>query len=542
MKSIIAFFLFLLCLPVWAAPAKSRSKTVKSFDSLVSGLVDAQIQQIVLGGDITLTDSITFPRGKTIIPNSWHFKEGVKDVTVIFDSYLEAGRTKVFHDFEPGDIRGSFTEVFPEWWGLTGSSYDDGQHDIAINSAISTFKPGIYGNTVSLSSGIYYVSKPIDLRGSLSRLVGAGSGATKIYATKTWEPSKWDDCNFWANWNLSELDTQMESGPESHSALVWIGAEKNSPTAQSFFTGVSGLSLSGYFPVRKFPNKRISGISWTGYLEELSSIRDVGITTFSGFGIGGSHPSNITTVNGLTISNFFLADATRRGAVGVFAPPHAGVMAIRDGTMDFRIGRDESVIGNSVYKKTWPQFGILAAGAHTAIDNIHFEGTGNAIHVYSWAGAGGASISNCDLIHGMDGAMRFYDDFENRVNDQPAQIGQDIVSDPEQSFIFRYSCLVSLGRSPGEYSAALNYNSTVTISNICTLDQTVYLLRDWAYGVHIYGNGNFRFPNEGGNRIAAYQRGIPYGPPAGDFPRQTPGAFYYPSKPLTDREYFKITR
>ena len=607
-----------------ALAPKSRSKTIKAFSSLKAALSDKTTENINLGADITVEESILIPQGKTITSNSWRLVEKEKDVSILFYGELNCGRSQVFEGFEPGDIKGTFStnRVFPEWWGLVGSNYDDGRHEIAINSAINSYQMGWNGNTVSLAAGIYYVGGPIDLRGSASKLVGAGSGATRVNATKNWKPDKWDSSNFWSywkkhgqaefiavenkdgkalfkfakggtsdfvvggeaevtdsknyngKWDVLEipdessmvlnvkyedapfeiltglvtpvtLDSVMESGPESHSAMIWIGGKTKFPSSQTFFTGVEGLSVSAYYPIRKFPNKRISGISWTGYVEELSFIRDVGVVSFSGFGIGGAHPSNITTVNGLTASNFFLSDATRRGAVGFFAAGHGGVVAIRDGTMDFRVDKSESTEGNSEYKKTWPQFGILAAGAHTDINNIHFESVGNAIHVYSWGGAGSVTISNCDLNHGMDWRMRYHGDDFYKIKDQPALLKQEMDDNYKDThrFMFHNSCLVSLGRTMGEYNAGSNYNSNVSIRNIRTLDNSVYLLRDWQYGIHVYGNGSYRNPNEGGNSITSYDRGIPFGPPEGLFPNQKPGKFYSPfNPPLTDREYFKLIR
>lgn len=598
--------------------------TVSSLSQLKAELVNPATTRIILGSDILVTENLVIPFGKVIIFNGRRLVESSSQ-TISFRGVVVAGREQIFEGWEPGDITGWFgtDKVFPEWWGLVGSTYADGRHDLAIMCAAKCFE-GAVSNKVSLGHGDYWIAKPIDLRGTRCRLEGAGSGSTYLKASSLFQPPAWEDCyqfewtktfgqttfttvgdssgvvqtpaggttefrvgrkakmsgssvgGYNGEWTIVSvtdhdtltlnstfsqvatgtltpvtLDSVMDSGVECHSSLIWMGGTGYGST-QSFFTGVEGVAIDGWYATSKFPLKRISGISWTGFVEELSPIRDICIVNFSGFGIGGSHPSSVNTINGVSIDTFFFSNATRRGAIPIFMGGHAGVVSIKSGTIDVRVGKAQTEFADVpvAYPTTWPQFGVLAAGAHTVVENVHFEGMCNAVHVFAWEGPGSVAVNDCDMIWGMEPVMGWYDD-PARVSGFPplisVQESQDNIGGLN-NFIFHHGCLVSLGRLPGLYQSADNYNSNVVCRNLRTLGDVKYLLRDWVYGVEITSFGGERFPNEEHNVVTSYQRGIPYGLPSGSrsapgvAPSMTPGAYYNKNAPAVDKTYFSLIR
>lgn len=592
---------------------------VSSFSSLQAALASTY-PQIFLAADITVTANLTIPKGKTVFFNGYKITEGSAQVTVLFYGEVLAGRVQIFKNWEAGDING-FTnqDIFPEWWGLVGSTVDDGQHDLAINAALKANLDNVRGVRVSLGATDYVVSKPIDIRGTNSTLIGAGSGLTKIYASRNWAPVTWDSSAFWdyyatkgaaaissvqtanagahiavntaaggavefipgrtakitgssvtaynGTWTVSSvtdhdtvvlvkpfvanatgtvtpvtLDSVMEVTTNNCSSLVWVGSPLPDGN-NSFFSSIKGVSFVGGYAVEKYPSKRISGISWTGYVEEQSLFEDITISGFSGFGFGGSY-GGVETTNGLTLRNFLITGATRRGACPIFVGGHAGVHAIRDGTLDCRIGLSQSYAADPdpTYVWDWPQFGILTSGAHTVVDNVHIEGCGNGVHVYAWDGAGSVSISNVDGIHMMDFKQVYYNDLANRwAGPAPALATQEATEDNGAShpFYFHYGCLVSIGRMTGAYHAGDNYNSNVSVNNARSLGGCNYLLRDWVYGVEHSSYGS-RYPNTDTGALTSYERGTPFGLPTGVYPDMVAGAYYDRNSPASDKTYFRL--
>jgi hypothetical protein len=285
---------------------------------------------------------------------------------------------------------------------------------------------------------------------------------------------------------------------------------------RTFFTGVEKVFITSYYATVKWPLKRVHCISWTGWVEEHSFIRDVNVSGFSGFGIGGESPAGVTVVNGMTVSNFHISGGMRRGAIGIYAPPHSGCLAFREGTVNLAIIQDQTrakVGGPPAYVIEWPQFGCLAAGAHTEFNGVHVEGCGNAFHVFANAAPGAVKITNCDHNHLMDWGMVYYNDTANQQLGKPdlaVQMATDNLGS-RQAFLFHHACGVSIGRLPAEFEAANNYNSNAIVENYRTSGTGVYMLRDWIYNVDFDGFGG-RFPNSASRALTFYSRGIPYGP------------------------------
>lgn len=476
---------------------------VSSFTQLKSALSTGQ--DISLTKDIPILEDINIPQGKFITFGQYKFLSRGRKIT--FNGGFDGFRKQYFSGFSPGDIKGTFSasEVFPEWWGLIKD-----RNEIAINSAIQSYQHAYCGHKVSLSSGYYYVSSPIDLRVSLSYLIGAGSGATFIVATNDWT-GKFESSNFWTNY------TSVQDN--YHSSIVWIGSVE--PANQSFRTGIKGVAINAFNASIKHQGKRISCISSTGYVEENSVIEDVCLNGFSGFGIGFTNGVGVSTVNGLSIRNFWITGSISKESVGIHIPPHSGVASIRDGTIDVRIGKESADNGIE-----WPTYGMVISGAHTSIDNLHIEGCGVGIFVESTDAPCSVSISNISVVHLMDYDMQFYDQDTPLIpapslNDQRLKF-----PGVQDNYYHKYGSAIIIGRNPVNYASSLAYNVSAVISNIRNQGRCKYLLRDSLYNVQFSPFGKGQYPNHGTSVLTYYVRPegfvdsvdtFPYGDSSYDF-------------------------
>ena len=404
---------------------------VATLAELVAALTTETL--IVLTSDITVTSLLTVPLGTEIVFGPYMLIKGTGGV-ISFSGYACAGRRQIFSGWEAGDIYGNFSthEIYPEWWGLVGSTYTDGEHDLAINAAIRTYGPrgtltitsaatadagaateltvtsvytpatyymavgirirvesssaddteydgwwtvtavtdttvtinkswtdtmtgsayftitGTTGNRILLAAGTYWVSSTLDLRNSYSHLVGAGSGATVVWATLNWTPSEWFSGAFgvWEQLNTDPnygglWDIGMTTDSTSHAYMVMIGSSSADGGAD-FRAGVSSVKFSGAYAVRKWPTRRISILGGNGWAEENMVFRDIAISSFSGFGIGWWGADSINTLNGVHIENIWITNATRRGAIPVFVGAHAGNFSINMGTIDCSLRKAQS--------------------------------------------------------------------------------------------------------------------------------------------------------------------------------------------------------
>lgn len=454
-----------------------------------------------LRGNIEIAEDVYLPPGKEINPVNSRFI--YKGGTLHCRSTINAGRRRIFDGFPPGAVRYADI-VLPEWWGLEGDGHNDGRHDLAINCAARAGMTPDTGVVVSLAARQYWVSAPLDFRGTNSRLLGQGSGQTFVLATTRWSPPEWEDCSLFGHWTNQQyaLDSLMESGPKCASALAWIGS-KALGGGRSFCYGIDGVSFSGWYAVRAHPTKRISGIAGTGWVEENSILRDIAISQFSGMGVGVSHPGSIGTTNGMTLQNFWISKATRRGAIPIYVGNHAGVHSIRDGTIDCRIEESETT---GEYQLTWPMIGIMAGGAHTVLDSLHIEGCGTGIHIINDY-AGSVGVSNVDVTHMMCSSMRFYNDFINRAPGPP----------PHRSALFTHSCAVSIGRRP-EADTQLNITTMASVTGVHALGQCKYLLCDPQCNKYTTTIGQGRDPNEESASLPPHHRNIPFAPAEGAWP------------------------
>lgn len=456
---------------------------VSSFTQLKSALSSGQ--DIKLTKDIPILEPITISPGRFIEFGNYKFLSRGK--SIMFNGAFEAFRRQYFSGFGPGDIKGTFSssEVFPEWWGLTPQ-----RNEIAINCAIQSFQLANCGHKVSLASGYYYVSGPIDLRASLSYLVGACSGGTFIVATELWT-ADFEDAMFWTDYISVE--------PKCHAALVWIGSKE--PANQSFRTGVKGVTINAFNAAIKYPDKKISCISSTGYVEENSIIEDVCLNGFSGFGIGFTNKFGVSTTNGLSIRNFWITGSISKHAVGIHIPPHSGVASIRDGTLDLRISE-----GSAKNGITWPTYGMVVGGAHTTIDNIHIEGCGVGIFVQSTDAPCSVSISNISTQKLMDYGMEFADEDIPLIPAPSIDEQKLLYPGADDPYYHKYSSAIIIGRVAKYYNSSKAFSVTAITSNIRNHGRCKYLIRDGLYDKHISPFGMGQYPNSGNGSITFYAR------------------------------------
>jgi len=209
---------------------------VTTYDELIAAKNNSSIQTIILGKDISFSapGNLSIPARCSIIFNGYKFIR--TGLTILFiEGEVVAPRVQIFSNWPASTIKGTMrnSEIFPEWWGLQGSTVHDGRHDIAINCAIRTSDPSFsIGRTISFAAGIYYVGRPLDATELAIRFKGAGSNATKIIASKLWTSDTWQPTTrfrFWSNF-------MKYSGTTNFTAACSVpgGTKLITPTGGSF--------------------------------------------------------------------------------------------------------------------------------------------------------------------------------------------------------------------------------------------------------------------------------------------------------------------
>jgi len=136
---------------------------------------------LVISTPQILTENTTIPpniglviqNGGTITKNSLY--------TLALNGPFEAGLYQVFVGFSPGDVSfgpGSAKEVFPEWWGIDGTT-----DDVAINAAITALSSSRI--PLRLSARTYTLASGINITKGGVKIIGAGRNATILYAGYT---------------------------------------------------------------------------------------------------------------------------------------------------------------------------------------------------------------------------------------------------------------------------------------------------------------------------------------------------------------------
>jgi hypothetical protein len=506
---------------------------------LTSALAEAGTLILRLGANITLpAGSTLIPKEKSIEFNNFKFVKG-SGSTLLFHGMCIAERQQIFSGFNAGDIIGIFgrTEIYPEWWGLQTD-----RHDIAINCAIQSSTragaagltyPDWHGTTVSLGPRIYYVARPIDCTGGYINIRGSGSAQTSIITTSAWVADTWEQAEIWGNPALNV---------PNHAAVIWIGGvyvgagASNGATYRNQVTGVLIDCGPAGFALRT-TNKRISGISSKSGVEECSIIDEVVITYATGFGIGFCRHRNAdgnyypATVNGLSITNFWIYGATYSDYYGMYFSAWTNNCRVDTGTVAGGlsksissqwnvntsitppgVGFDTTSVGPTIYTdpiwiRTYPQTGIYTSGANVSLSNIHIESSVVGILVAQADAASNVTINNVKVFGLMDRARNpvYMFDGISGLGAAPADNGT-------VAHYYGYGCGVLIAW----YSEAsrVNFTGRCTINNLYAA-ATTYLLRDSIYNVHLsaFGMGEYATTPSGagvGGLMSFYTRGNIY--------------------------------
>jgi hypothetical protein len=345
--------------------------------------------RIVLAASIPIDTSITIPERHTIVFGPHGFIKRASG-TVVFYGGLVADHRQIFFDFLPGDITGTFKgePARPAWWGAYASATPPSPTttvtaDRGILCAIQAKSPQ-HGHVIELDAGYYAVAAPIDLASTDSLLRGQGPNRTFIYSVSAWTPPVWHFDTLW--------------GANSHSSVIWIGG-KILYNTDCYNTGVEKLTVNCYYASVNNSSKYVSGISTYGYIQEQTTVENVNVSGFSGYGIGGcsGHLYNdanaFRDINGLCIRNFWITAAMKPEAIPIALGNHSRVASVKSGTIDMNTGNVRQL----------SRIGIWAQGNHTSIDSVHIEGVRYGVMVSGSSSTGeSVSVSNVDLLTGVD--------------------------------------------------------------------------------------------------------------------------------------------
>ena len=514
----------------YTADASTRLRDIHTPTQLAAALLEPG--ELIL----RLKNPITLPSGNTLIPQDKTIEFGLHwfidggGSTVSFHGKCVAERRTIFVGFVAGDIVGIFgrTEIYPEWWGL-----QTGRHDIAINCAIKSSTragaagltyPDWHGTTVSLGPRIYDVARPIDCDGGYIHIKGSGSAQTTLMTTSAWVADTWLQSDVW--------DDPAVNAP-NHGAVIWIGGPGGGPTYRNQVTGLTISCYNASF-AHRLTNKRVSGISSKGYVEENSIIDEVLITSPTGFCIGfcphraagGSYPASV--VNGLSITNFWMSGPTVQDMVPLYFSYSTNNVSVDVGTIDMRVGQSVSSAWASgpgtptlpAWIVTYPLIAVKAAG-FMSVSNAHIEGTVIGVHVEQNDGAGnGVNLNRLNFKWMMDKRRSavYFDDGISGVNfaNQGEADAANVVTytnATDTPIFFGYGCGVLIALRPlltGTTGVPWNYKDRVDIRNISTTGATLFLLRDAVYNKNIRAYGMGQDPTSGTGGIASYTRGNGY--------------------------------
>ena len=522
---------------------RSTSRNIYTEPQLVAALAETGPRVLYLRSDIILSN-VTYIQGsdKTIVFNDWRIIQGLTPGQLRLYGPIIADRQQIFVSFTAGQIVGTFgsIDIYPEWWGL-----QDGRHDIAINCAIQSSTragavgltyPDWHGTTVSLGPRIYYVARPIDCTGGYINIRGSGSAQTSIITTSAWVADTWMQAEIWGNPSVNL---------PNHAAVIWIGGlytdagNANGATYRNQVTGVHIDCGPAGFALRT-TNKRISGISSKSGVEECSIIDEVVITYATGFGIGfcrhraldGSYPP--ATVNGLSITNFWIYGATYSDYYGMYFSAWTNNCRVDTGTVagglsksisaqwgtDTRpppngVGSDTTVnpsVGAIIYPdpiwvRTYPQTGIYTSGANISLNNIHIESSVIGILVAQADAASNVTINNVKVFGLMDRALSAVYAF-----DGISGLGAAPADNGTVAHYYGYGCGVLIAWY--NEASRVNFTGRCTINNLYAAS-TTYLLRDSIYNVLLsaFGMGEYALSPTGagvGGLMSFYTRGNIY--------------------------------
>lgn len=174
-----------------------ESLTAKDFGNIGTGAADdraalaaADAAAVAADGGITLTRGIYKVSSNLTIAAPVKFNPGAilkpdSGVTITLSNAFDAGLRQIF-DLSAGGVvvlPRVVANVNAEWWGAMGD-YVKLNNEVPINQAINalaTTRGGVYGGTVSLGLGGFYISGQITLKDEVS-IIGQGTFFTSVRA------------------------------------------------------------------------------------------------------------------------------------------------------------------------------------------------------------------------------------------------------------------------------------------------------------------------------------------------------------------------
>jgi hypothetical protein len=365
-------------------------------------------------------------------------------------------------------------------------------------------------------------------------------------------------------WEQAEIWGNPALNVPNHAAVIWIGGvyvgagASNGATYRNQVTGVLIDCGPAGFALRT-TNKRISGISSKSGVEECSIIDEVVITYATGFGIGFCRHRNAdgnyypATVNGLSITNFWIYGATYSDYYGMYFSAWTNNCRVDTGTVAGGlsksissqwnvntsitppgVGFDTTSVGPTIYTdpiwiRTYPQTGIYTSGANVSLSNIHIESSVIGILVAQADAASNVTINNVKVFGLMDRARNPVYMF-----DGISAPGAAPADDGTVAHYYGYGCGVLIAWY--NEASRVNFTGRCTINNLYALASS-YLIRDSIYNVHLsaFGMGEYALNPTGagvGGLMSFYTRGNIY--------RVAGGVRleYVYTSPPTDRTYF----
>jgi len=141
----------------------SINSAITLLGSTICTLYVPNAQTLTTNLVIPSTMSVVIPKGGSIV------KASTYNITI--NGPLEAGLYQIFSGFDAGDVTGTFKEVYPEWWGIDGTT-DQTEIQMAVNS-LSVGK-------VVLSNKTYNTTDEVLISNHRVGIVGQGPKASHI--------------------------------------------------------------------------------------------------------------------------------------------------------------------------------------------------------------------------------------------------------------------------------------------------------------------------------------------------------------------------
>lgn len=478
-----------------------KQTSVKSLSNLKTAIAQSKGYKeyiVTLDSDISITENITIPEN-IILDFSRYAFFNKANYSIVLNATLRFDIRQLFYNFLPGQITGTFGGIdrHPEWWGLEAE-----KNEKAINCAIRARNPLNSGHKIILQAKSYEVSGPIDLSGSNCLLEGKGPSRTIIMTSKNWT----------ADWKTDSL-----YGVNSHGAVIWLGSAVRD-TIQSMNTGVNNLMINCYYASLNNLDKRISGISSYGWMEEHTAISNVTISYFSGYGIGmcsNGNPPQI--INGLSIRNFWITNPVSGSALPIALGRHTTCATISSGTLDCGV-----MAGSMFAGKPWPLIhtALWVEGARAVISDIHIESVKIGILIRDYGQINSVNINGVDCRMGWEEGMK--DAFVEPV----PSYGQQL---PANTDFWKHSTLLAIYGEPAYTPTGIleghtgNVRSRVVATNLVASDRVRYLVRDPAMGQDILNWNNGQSSTSFGS-LTSYIRSNAWSPKYNCWYYNAPGA------------------